>query len=165
MRIRGIPAQGIVEEFETAKQEISQDPSRIAVWQPILAKYHPTFIGECVKAIEWSKIMVTEWLTRNMFAGDSDAQQNAESIVAALSSHPDTKTHSRHLSKEACAGLGLKIVNIEDDQKLQDLILTTHHAFMHTFSQTAAVKIIENDAGKAYIQQAQMVAIPQIQAP
>ena len=37
-----IPAYGVVEEFERARQEISQDPSTIPIWQPILAKYSPT---------------------------------------------------------------------------------------------------------------------------
>lgn len=47
-----IPAYGVVEEFERARQEISQDPSTIPIWQPILAKYSPTLVGECEKAIK-----------------------------------------------------------------------------------------------------------------
>jgi hypothetical protein len=37
---------------------------------------------------------------------------------------------------------GLKIFELEADSKLQDLTLTTHHAFMHTFSNSGALKII-----------------------
>lgn len=48
----GIPAHGIVEEFERARKEISEDPASIPIWQPIIARYHPTLIGECEKAIK-----------------------------------------------------------------------------------------------------------------
>jgi len=33
---------GIVEEFNQAAEEIRTDPAKIPVWQPIIAKYHPT---------------------------------------------------------------------------------------------------------------------------
>jgi len=37
---------------------------------------------------------------------------------------------------------------LEKDQKLQDLVLTVHHACMHTFSQAATLqKMVENHNG------------------
>ena len=50
----------------------------------------------------------------------------------------------------------MKIIDLEDNQDLQDAVLTTHHAFMHTFSNTHCVKIIENHEGIAYVE----LAIP-----
>ena len=50
------PAHGIIEEFKRAHAEIKADPSKIPVWQPIIAKYAPTLIGECEKAIKWSEV-------------------------------------------------------------------------------------------------------------
>lgn len=41
---------------------------------------------------------------------------------------------------------------METDNKVQDLILTTHHAFMHTFANTNAIKIVENHLGVAYME-------------
>ena len=41
---------------------------------------------------------------------------------------------------------------MEDDNDLQDLILIVHHAFMHTFSNSAASKIVENHLGITYIE-------------
>ena len=43
--------------------------------------------------------------------------------------------------------MGLKILEIESDQNLQDLILTVHHCYMHALMNTPAIKIIENHAG------------------
>lgn len=154
----GIPAYGVVEEFERAKVEIKKDPSTIPIWQVILSKYHPSFIGECEKAIEWSKVMVEEWLKKNMFDGDNDADAEVKRIVDGLSDHSQMKTHSRHISKAQCVSMGLKVSDLEIDPELQDIILTIHHSYMHTFSQTGAVKIIENHAGKAVIQQVQLIA-------
>jgi len=48
--------------------------------------------------------------------------------------------------------MGLKIKDLETDSKLQDAVLTLHHACCHAFSQTPAYKIIENQLGVAYIE-------------
>ncbi|MCB5658491.1 hypothetical protein LIQ27_20525, partial [Bacteroides fragilis] len=46
---------------------------------------------------------------------------------------------------------GLKIEYLEKDSQLQDLVLSVFHATTHTFSSTPAMKIIENQNGKAFI--------------
>lgn len=51
--------------------------------------------------------------------------------------------------------LGLNMVKLEEDGVLQDLILTLHHALTITFSQTGAIKLIENHKSVAFIQQFQ----------
>jgi len=51
------------------------------------------------------------------------------------------------------------VENLEDDDKLQDLVLSVFHATTHTFDGTGAVKIIENQLGKAFIKQVQQVVV------
>lgn len=51
-QIRGVPAMGIRDEFRRASDEIKGDKDKIPVWQPILAKYSPTLIGQCERAIK-----------------------------------------------------------------------------------------------------------------
>ena len=70
-----------------------------------------------------------------------------------MGDHSLTKSHSRHLSAEKCLNMGLKIESMENNQQLQDAILTLHHIYMITLSATYAVKIIENHSGIAYIPQ------------
>ena len=53
-QMNGMPANGILQEFEQAAKEVKKDPTRIAVWQPIIGKYHPSFLQECSNAIDWS---------------------------------------------------------------------------------------------------------------
>lgn len=154
-QFRGIPAHGVVEEFERAYNEIKQDQIKIAVWQPILAKYQPTLIGECEKAMKWSHEMTKEWLMSGMLQGDPEANLKAETILKELSEHALTKSHARHLSAEKCKNIGLKISQLEDSQEFQEAVLSVHHACIHTLQATGAYKIIENHLGAAFIQIAQ----------
>ncbi|MBK8626611.1 MAG: S49 family peptidase [Saprospiraceae bacterium] len=147
----GLACQAVLNEFENAKADIKINPQSAALWQVIIGKYHPTFLGACKQAIEWSEKMVFEWLKNNMCDGD---EERVNKIVRTFSNHTEQKSHSRHISKKECEEVGLNITALEDDQDFQDAVLTTHHAFMHTFSNTLCVKIIENHNGVAFIEQA-----------
>lgn len=149
----GIPAHGVISEFDKAIQETKKDPGTIPIWQVIVGKYHPTFIGECANAIDMASGMVRKWLEEGMFAGDQDKKKKAEKIVLYLNNHKDTKTHSRHIHMEEAIGIGLNIKSLEQDydQEFQDLVLTIHHSYMHTFAHSTATKIIENHMGNAIV--------------
>ena len=151
-QISGLPAHGIIEEFERAFKEISENSAMIPVWQPIIAKYSPTLVGECEKAINWSEEMVKEWLITGMFREDDGAEDKAKKIVEELASHPETKTHERHISLARVQDLGIEVTPLEDEDDLQDAVLTVHHACIQTLADTSASKIIENHHGVAFIQ-------------
>ena len=146
----GLACQAVLNEFEQAKEDIRQNPHSAALWQVIISKYHPTFLGACKQAIEWSEQMVFEWLEHNMCSGDT---AKVEKIIETFANHTIQKSHARHISKKECEEVGLTITDLEANQDLQDAVLTTHHAFMHTFSNTFCVKIIENQNGIAYVEQ------------
>ncbi|MDX8384325.1 MAG: ATP-dependent Clp protease proteolytic subunit [Ghiorsea sp.] len=147
----GIPAHGVIKEFEEAIAAIKIDPLSIPIWQTIISKYHPTFIGECKNAIKLSSEMVKKSLIDVMFKADPKAEEKAEKIVAFLNEHEASKTHSRHIHVDEAKNCGLLIDDLESDQHLQDLVLTVHHCFMHTFSNSPAIKIIENHMGNAIV--------------
>ncbi len=146
----GLACQAVLNEFEQAKNDIKANPHAASLWQVIISKYHPTFLLACQQAIDWSEKMVFEWLKNNMCGGDED---KVNRIIETFANHTVQKSHARHISKQECENIGLNITDLEDDQDLQDAVFTTHHAFMHTFSNTLAVKIIENHNGIAYIEQ------------
>jgi len=151
-QMNGMPATGVLREFEQAINEIKKDPSRIALWQVIIGKYHPSFLQQCKNAIEWSKTVVEEWLKTGMFLGDRRAAAKAAKIVRELTNDDVMKNHGRHVHIDQCRALNLKIFELESDQKLQDLVLTVHHAFMHTVGEAVHVtKIVENHKGVALI--------------
>lgn len=159
-QILGIPAHGVVEEFERAKKEVSENQASIPIWQPIIAKYSPTFIGECEKAIAWSNEMTKEWLQTGMFREDDTSEEKIDKIIEELGDHALTKSHARHLSAARCRDMGLKVTDLEACQDLQDAVLSLHHACMLTFSQTRAIKMIENHKGVAFIRVTPQVMIP-----
>jgi len=152
-QFNGIPAHGVLEEFKRALKEVKDDPKSIPIWQTVVAKYHPTFIGECKNAIDWSTEIVTKWLESNMFDSISNAKELADKVVEHLGSHEDTKTHARHIQIDEAKSFGLKIKSLETDFKndFQDIVLTIHHAYMHTFANSAAIRIVENHLGNAIV--------------
>lgn len=155
----GMSCAGIIEEFEVACKEVAAEPNLAAVWGQIISKYHPTFIGDCKKAINWAEKIVKEWLTQNMFSEYSDKDEKAEKVVKALSSHSETFSHSRHIHAAELIELGIKVTSLEglDDKAiegckdLQDCVLTIHHSYMQTFANSSAVKIIESHSGNTMI--------------
>ena len=94
-QFRGLPAHGIIEEFARAYDECKGDPAKIPLWQPIIANYSPTLIGECEKAIAWSNEMVIEWLISSMLKDENDAKTKARKVVKELGDHALTKSHAR----------------------------------------------------------------------
>jgi len=147
----GLACQAVLNEFEDAKRDIKANPHAAALWQVIISKYHPTLLGACKQAIEWSEKMVSHWLEQNMCKADTS---RVARIIQTFANHTVQKSHARHISKRECKDVGLNITDLESNQELQDAVLTTHHAFMHTFTNTFCVKIIENHDGIAYIEQA-----------
>lgn len=156
---RGLSAHAIIEEFKKAVEEIQKNPNMIPVWQPIIAKYTPTLLGECEKAIKWSNDMVKEWLTRNMLADNLDVIEN---VLEELGDHSINLAHNRHLSAEKCKAIGLVIKELESAQAIQDAVLSIHHIYFHTLNATPSFKIIENHHGIAFIQQAQYMMPPSL---
>lgn len=147
----GIPAHGVIKEFEEAIEAVKKDPASLPIWREVVRKYHPTFIGECRNALDWSAQIVRQWLATGMFDGEADAAAKAEKVVKYLSDHDETKTHARHITIDEAEAIGLKVGRLEDKQEVQDLVLTVHHAFMHTFANSKAVKIMENQLENAVV--------------
>lgn len=155
-QLGGRPAHGIVQEFKRATVDIETKPATTPLWQQIIAKYPPTLLGECEKAIKWSETVVRDWLETGMFEGNAKAKEEAENVVQELGDPLLTLSHSRHIDFEAAKGVGLKVVPLEDDDEIQNAFLTVHHACMLTMSATAAVKLVENQNGVAVVQAASL---------
>jgi hypothetical protein len=152
-----MPAQAIKEEFDRAVREIQANQSMAFIWQPIIQKYPLGFITQVQHAITMAENVVRDNLTNCMFQGDPQATQKVQAIIDELGSNRATQTHSRHIHKAKAKSIGLKIVDLEEDKKLQDAVLSVHHAAILTFEQAAAFKMIENHMGSSYIQAQNMV--------
>jgi len=161
----GIPAHGVMEEFQQAIDEASKRPETTPIWQQIVAKYPPAFLGECQKAIAWAAEMTAEWLRTGMFSDDSNSEELIRSIQTELGDHSLTKSHARHLSSARCRDMGLRVTALEDDQSMQEAVLSLHHACMLTFSATPAVKLIENHNGVAFVKVLNQLVVTDARRP
>lgn len=145
-QINGIACQSLLKEFEQAKEDVKQNPHSLGLWQTIISKYHPTFLISCKQAVDLSNDLAKRLLAKNI----SD-EKNIKNILDLFNDNTNTKIHSRHISKEECKKAGLDIIGLEEDQTLQNDVLTLHHCYMLMFETTSAAKIVENDENKCYM--------------
>ena len=151
-QILGIPAWEVVQDFEKALEDTSSDPSKIPIWQTRIAQYSPAFVGQCYKAVQLSSEVANKWLSEGkMFDKDKEKQHKIDCIMQYLNDNKNTKIHSRHINPYKAKELGLNIKMLEDEEKLQDAVLSVHHCYMYAFQVSNAVKIIENNNNNAYI--------------
>jgi hypothetical protein len=161
----GIPAIGVLEEIKRAHQDIKSDPVYAQVWGPILSRLTPSFVQQCAWAVERSKTFITETLQQNMLSSKRPKKrrdQIIEQIRDKLTNLGENKGRDRHFHFQECEQMGLNVIRLEHDDKLQDLVLTIHHCYMHTLANTPSLKIIENQDGKAIVKQQQLAVM---QAP
>jgi hypothetical protein len=150
-----ISAAGVIEEFEKAFQEIKLDPDKAKVWQFIIGRYAPSFLGQCENAVDRAKNFVRNCLESNMLSAAPNRGTVAASIVKELTDFSGNKGHDRHIHYDECAQMGLHLEPLETDQTYQDLVLSVHHCYMNSLMNTQAFKIIENHNGTAIIKQQQ----------
>ncbi len=151
--LRDIPAAGVIKEFNRASRAIRRNPANALVWQSIIGQYRPTFLSQCENAVRLSNDFVREQLTNVMFAGTPNASEKASDITRKLSDYSGNKSHSRHIEVEECEEMGLVIERLEENPALQETVLSVHHSFTITLSNTPAFKVIENHNGAAFVKQ------------
>lgn len=155
-----VPAGALVEQFQQAVEECAEAPEKITGWLPTLQQYPPGLLNMCESATALSKKLVAEWLKEYMLKGQDDVAQTLADWLASDKVH---LSHGRAITREQLVEMGLPVTSLEDDQDLQDAVLSVHHATMHTFG-GSAVKIIENHLGARFVQHinAMPVPVPQV---
>ena len=151
--VRGASAFSVFDEFRRATQDIQKFPHTLPLWQSLLQKYPLGFLEDCDRAIQLARQLVPQWLRDGMLSDFSDAEKNQkiESVMAALNNPNETKEHSRHIHHTKARDIGLVVRLLEDDQLLQDRVLSVHHAYMSTLLSTRTAKIIENNNQQAFM--------------
>lgn len=85
--INGIPAFGVLADFDRASKEMKKDKSKSSVWGPIIAIYPPSLINQCENAISWSKELALEYLSGSMFKEDLESNRSSTKKRWLESSH------------------------------------------------------------------------------
>lgn len=154
-----IPAHTILQDFEKAKADVTANPQLANLWVPKLASIPMGFLNFCEQTIELARNKVEEWLNLYMFK--SVDPQKAKYIADWLGHFDEHRTHGRPIGFDLAQSKGLVVKRLEDDQKLQEAVLSVFHATMVTFQMTPCLKIIENQNGKGWY----LVATPTPQFP
>lgn len=79
-----------------------------------------------------------------------------------FNNHQGHQSHGLGIGRDAAREQGIVIDDLEDDEDLQDLVLSAFHATPITFNQSPAVQLIENHLGRRLMKSIQM---QQIQIP
>ena len=149
-----VPARAAIDQFARAAVDIGADQGKIRVWLPILRQYGPAFLQECHNAIELSEALVTSWLSKYMFKGEDGSKEKAETVASWLADHNNFKAHSRPVRGEQLLEVepNLKIRSLSEvGVAFEEAVMAVYWAIDVTFSQTSAIKMVEHQAGSAYI--------------
>jgi hypothetical protein len=147
------PAHAVLKEFERAKKEVADDPLTAPLWVNKIQGYPHGFIDMCEKAIDLSREKVTEWLDTYMFRDKHGEDNPSEAIAAWLADADAHKTHSRQISAGKAQAKGLVVEKLEDDDELQERVLSVFYATNVTFRFTNCVKFVENHEGRGLYRQ------------
>lgn len=158
---RSAPAQAIKDQFEMAKLETQASPAAVAAWLPILRSYGPGLLAQCDHQRQLAEQLVEKWLARDMLAGDANGMAKASTAAKWFANFTYFRSHGRRVSRDDARALDLRVTDLEADGELQDLVLSVHHATMHTLALTHAAKIIENHHGRAFIRMSQTIVLQQ----
>lgn len=158
---RFAPAYAILRDFERAKVEIAEDVRALPAWTPILHSYAGGLLDVCRQQIALSEDVVRGWLERYMLAHDdvgippdqrASVAQGLAGYFSSEESYERFREHGRPIRVEDLLGKpGLRIRRLEEDQELQDVVLSVYHAFDLTFVHRPAIKIVENHRGRRLV--------------
>ncbi len=154
--LRFAPAHAILRDFARAKRECSENIGNLPAWTPILRSYAGGLIEFCHQQVQLSIEIVQKWIEKYMLKHDDmgipigERAAKAKKIAEWFGSeeaYDRLRTHARPIRYEELKAQGLRMRRLEDDNDLQDRVLSVYHANSLTF-QGPAVKIVENHLGR-----------------
>jgi ClpP class serine protease len=148
---RYVSARAIVEQFERAKEEVKADVSTAHVWAPVVQSLGPSLLLEAQNALAYSEEMVAGWLERWMFSGRSDSAAAAKATAKHFNDASKHKSHGRRIDRDEAREQHVVIDDLEDDQVLQEAVLTAYHVMSIVFDQGQFAKIIWGHNNQAFL--------------
>ena len=147
-QINGVPAYEYLKMYKDALSDIKTN-NNVIYWTNVLSKYPPTFFGICNNAIASARTILTSWLNREMLKDNSNEIKKTVDYLLDYNAHllHNNRLDIDTLSSNTC----LKIKLLEDDDKLQEYVLSLYHCYQIMSSMTQISKIIENNKGVKFI--------------
>jgi len=147
---RWVAAQSIVNQFEEVDKKVQQGED-IVHYTPILSQYDPALKEEAENQIKLSEELAEEWTSDFMFSNDPKSSKKGSEVADYLSNHDNFLSHNRRISRGMIESeTPMSVSELEENQDLQDAVLSAFHAAIATHSHQRYAKIIENQHGDVY---------------
>ncbi len=161
-------AKAIQDAFDRAKEDIEKNITLAHLWAPILQSMGPSLIIDAEKALEYSKSLVSTWLQKRMFREDNDSQKKSKEVADHVNADSESVyVHGQRIGIDELQQLGVRVTPLEDNQNLQEAVLSSYHLMTIIFEQTPSVKFIVNQKGMMWTKNVpqtvlqQPIALPQ----
>jgi len=140
---RSVSALSIIHQFERAKKEITANQDLAGVWYPILQTLGEGLMEEAFRVIEYSKELIKKWLSVKKNINDP------EKIVKFFCE--EHESHGKRINKEEAKAQGLNIKDLEEQQSLQDAVLSAYHLLTIMFERGPVAKIIKTNHKRQWL--------------
>ena len=147
---RPFSAHSIVSQFDQAKNQIIQNPVTAHAWAPVLRTFGPALLEEARKSLEYTRSLVENWLEQYMFRARHDSAALAMRVAAHFGG-PAHGSHGRRIGREEARQQDLDVVDLEDNQDLQEAVLTLYHLATIAFEQGPALKTVVSSNGRMWV--------------
>lgn len=164
-------AEALLEGMEKIKQEVTTTGALNRAYIPILQNISPGELQSAQNALDFARVLVTDWLARYKFKDwkthkssgnpvtDEERKARAEEIAGELRSHKKWLTHSRSIKLSDLQQMRLLITDYSADPELADAITRYYTLLQMTFA-TNIYKVIETARGQIYRFIAQPAQVP-----
>lgn len=168
---KAFSAEALIKGFEKIKEEVDNKGSLNRAYIPMLQRISPGELQHAQNALDFSKVLVTDWLKRYKFKSwathsstgkpvtGEERVARAREIADELCNHSRWLTHSRSIKLEDLENLGLKITDFAKNNKLADAIRRFEVLLTMTFASNI-YKVFETPTSQIYRQLVPQVAIP-----
>lgn len=155
-------ADAFLDGLEKIKSEVLSSGRLNPAYIPILQNISPGEIQHCENAQNFSKRLVTNWLSEYKFkywlthssTGNDvtreDKEQRAEIIASRLCKHSDWLTHGRSIKIQDFNDMRLLITDYSQIPDLNDAIIRYYTLLRMTFESTNIYKIFETPSSQIY---------------
>lgn len=144
---RYVAALNVIEQARRVRYS-PNDPVENSAWQQMLTQFGAEIVRRSEHAIALAEESTRYWLSNYLLKNNVEA---AVDIARWLSNNEYWRDHGRHIARVTLDNRGLPIVKLEDNDLLQDIVLSLFHSTTHTFTGTEVIKIVENHFGRAYM--------------
>lgn len=155
-------ADAFLEGLNKIKKEVTDTGVLNKAYIPILQNVSPGEIQSALNALDFSKVLVTDWLSKYKFKNwhthsttgksvtEEDKKKRASEIARQLCNHGLWKTHGRSITLKHLRDMKLKITDYTENSDLSEAIQKYFTLLKMFFDSTNIFKVYETPGSQIY---------------